>query len=459
MKFEKGLILLGLLLIISLMGSVSALNLEVEEIEKTPVVISELEDPAVFDFVIDNKGSGQDIEIYSLVGALFEPKGTFYLPSGESTIEVKVYPGQSARAKDGNYAFEYQIKGEGADIFKDQLTIKIVKLKDVLKIEPQSIYYGDLKAAIKVRNVQNIAISDANLDINSVFFDGSEKISLGPFESTEISLPIKTANIRDLAAGPYVVEYDLEIGGENAKIENTVSYQERKNIATEKTKSGWIIRAVTITKTNEGNLAVSDRIEVKKNILTRLFTSFSNSPLSSERRGLFVYYMWERDLNPAESWSVEVRTNYTLPFALILLILFSAGAVYVYSRTALVVGKRCSFVRTKGGEFALKITLQVKARKPIDNIELFDRIPMATKLYTKTGMPHKFDERLGRLSWKIDRLNSGEERIFSYIIYSTIRIVGRLELSPATAHFVQDGKPTYVHSNRTYFVSDIHPRY
>ena len=84
---------------------------------------------------------------------------------------------------------------------------------------------------------------------------------------------------------------------------------------------------------------------------------------------------------------------------------------------------------------------------------------MAAKIYEKAGMPHKFDERIGKLSWKVDRLNAGEERIFSYIIYSTVRIVGRLELSPATAHFVHEGKSTYVHSNRTYFVSDVAPRY
>ena len=106
----------------------------------------------------------------------------------------------------------------------------------------------------------------------------------------------------------------------------------------------------------------------------------------------------------------------------------------------------------------MKVILHVKARKEVDNIEVFDRIPMATKLYEKAGMPHKFDENTKKLSWKIDRLNAGEERIFSYIIYSTLKIVGRLELQPATAHFVTGGKSTYVNSNRTFFMSEIHPR-
>ncbi len=330
---------------------------------------------------------------------------------------------------------------------------------NVLTIEPQPIDYGDQNAVIKVRNVQNIIIKDAELRTSSVFFEGSKKISLDPFESVDITLPIKGSEVKDLAAGAYVVSSNLEIEGVSAEIENTISYREKQDISMEKTGEGWIVRKTTIKKTNEGNLIVPDKIEVTKNIITRLFTSFSNEPLSGERRGLFVYYRWENDINPGDSWSVEVTTNYTLPFILIVLIVFSAGAVYIYSRTYLVVRKRCSFVKTRGGEFALKVILHVKARKPVESIELFDRIPMATKLYEKFGMPHDFNEKLGRLSWKIEKLNSGEERVFSYIIYSTIRIVGRLELSPATARFLHEGKSEYVHSNRTYFVSDVQPRY
>jgi hypothetical protein len=459
MELKKGLALTCVLIGLFLISSVSALSLEVEKVEKAPVVISELKDPAIFDFIIDNNGGSDEIRIYSLVGATFEPDETFHLPSGKSTIEVKVYPAEDAREKEDNYAFEYQIKGSGSDIFKDTLTVKIVKLGNVLDIEPLGINYGDEKAIVRIRNVNNIELDDIKIKIKSVFYENEKTLSFKPFESINLSLSVNTENTKELAAGSYVVTSDLELDEATARVEETVNYKEKQVVAFKKEGEGWVIRTTKITKTNEGNLAVPDTISVSKNILTRLFTTFSAEPLTSERKALFVYYSWEKDLNPGESWDVEVTTNYTLPFILVILVIFSAGAVYLYSRTALVVSKRCSFVKTKGGEFALKVILHIKARKALDNIEIFDRIPMATKLYEKAGMPHKFDEHLGRLSWKIDRLNAGEDRIFSYIIYSTIRIVGRLELSPATAHFVKDGKPQYVNSNRTFFMSEIHPRY
>ncbi len=459
MEMKKRIILSAFLLAFFIIGCVSALDISVEKTEVVPVFVSELNKPALFDFAITNNGASEPIEIYSLVGVSFEPRGTFNLPVGESVVSVKAFPGESARKKEGYYTFEYQIKGIGDDIFKDKLTIKIVKLKDVLQIEPQNIKYGDEKAVIKVRNAQNMPVENATLRIKSVFFDDGRTFSLKPFESIEIKLPIDSGSVKDLASGPYVVSSEIEMDGVSAEMKDNVNYVEQQNIVTEKSTSGWIIRTTTIKKTNEGNLAVPDKIEITKNVLTRLFASFSVEPLATERRGLLVYYRWEQELKPAESWSVWVRTNYTLPLVLIVLIIFSALAVYLYSRTSLFMSKRCSFVRTRGGEFALKVMLHVKARKSVDNIEIFDRIPMAMKLYDKAGMPHQFDERTGRLTWKIDRLNAGEERVFSYIIYSTIRIVGRLELSPAVAHFAQDGKKIYVNSNRTYFVSEIHPRY
>jgi len=457
---KKGLLtcLATLIAVLLFVSIVSAINITVEKKDITPVVVSELKAPAVFEFTITNNGAADSIEVYSLVGVTFEPKEKFNLPSGTSTKEIKAYPTEEIRATKDTYAFTYEIKGSDTNLFRDTLTIKIVKLKDVFEITPQSIVFGSNNAVVRVRNVNNIEMNDVTFSLKSSFFDGEKTISLKPFESIDIILPVKSG-ISDIAAGSYVVTAKIEVDDVNAEVKSNVNYLQEKSVATSEKKSGFFVVKTTITKTNNGNLAVSENTEVKKNILTRLFTTFSETPLTTERKDFMVYYKWGNELNPGESMTLEVKTNYTLPFLLILLIILGVYFVYTFSRTTVVLKKRCSFVKTKGGEFALKVILNLKAKKAVDNIEIFDRIPMATKLYQKAGMPHGFDEKNGKLSWKVDKLNAGEDRIFSYIIYSNIRIVGRLELSPATAHFVKEGKPTYIHSNRTYFVSDIAPRY
>jgi hypothetical protein len=76
-------------------------------------------------------------------------------------------------------------------------------------------------------------------------------------------------------------------------------------------------------------------------------------------------------------------------------------------------------------------------------------------LYEKFGIrPDKIDAATKRLFWNIERLNSGEERVYSYIIYSKLNVVGRFELPSATAIYQREGKTEQVLSNRTFFVAE-----
>ena len=87
---KKGLILLMFVMLI--LPLAAAGNLEVEKVDKGSVIISELNNPAVFEFTITNKGPSDNFEIYSLLGISMSPKGTFEVPSGKSVVEIKVYP-------------------------------------------------------------------------------------------------------------------------------------------------------------------------------------------------------------------------------------------------------------------------------------------------------------------------------------------------------------------------------
>jgi hypothetical protein len=77
------------------------------------------------------------------------------------------------------------------------------------------------------------------------------------------------------------------------------------------------------------------------------------------------------------------------------------------------------------------------------------------KLYDKFGKaPDKIDKATRRLFWNINRLDKGEERVFSYIIYSQINVVGGFELPQAQSSFKLDDVTKRVFSNKTNFVMD-----
>ena len=126
-----------------------------------------------------------------------------------------------------------------------------------------------------------------------------------------------------------------------------------------------------------------------------------------------------------------------------------------YARTQVVAHKSVVYVRTKGGQFALKVRLRVKARSAVTGVQIIDRLPGMTKMYEKFGIqPTKIDAATRRIFWNIDKLAAGEERVFSYILYSNLNIVGRFELPAAIVIFEHKGKIEEVHSNRAFFVSE-----
>jgi len=78
------------------------------------------------------------------------------------------------------------------------------------------------------------------------------------------------------------------------------------------------------------------------------------------------------------------------------------------------------------------------------------------KLYNKFGMinPDKIDLESRKLYWNINKLNKGETRIFTYIVYSKIGVLGKVELPEAEAFYEDDGKTKQSSSNRSFYVRD-----
>jgi hypothetical protein len=288
-----------------------------------------------------------------------------------------------------------------------------------------------------------------------VFFDSVKKVSLEPFGDVNVSVEIDKSRISKLIAGPYIFNAGISVDDASVSYEGIINYLEKEDSAEKKESSGILTRETKIIRENTGNVPISGTIEIKKDIISRLFTSFSESPLSSERKGLIVEYSWEKNLGPGESFVIVITTNYTFIAILIVLVVLIGFLVWLYSLTAIKLHKSVSFVKTKGGEFALKVKIRVKARKSVDGLKIIDRLPYMTKLYEGFGKkPDKIDEASRRLFWDVLYLNRGEERVFSYIIYSKLRAMGRFELPSARAMFEKDGKKQEVVSNKAYFVSE-----
>ncbi len=447
---QKGVVLALILLVLCASG-VSALSVVTRD--QGSVVIAELENPALYSFSFTSDRS-DSIELFSLVGVTFSPRGTFDISAGTSTIQVQAFPNKELRSRPSSYNIEYQIKYTGG-VYKDTLPIKIVALQDAVELHPQPLPLGSDTALITLTNVQNTNLQDVAFTFSSAFFTKQEVLSLQPYESKNISITLNKEKVAKLTAGPYVVTAEVSLGKAYTRIEGVLTYLEKQGTSISSESSGFLIRKTTTTKMNNGNTVVDDSVTVRRDIVSRLFTSFSLEPAQTKRSALFVTYTWNRQLQPGESWAVTTTTNYTLPFLFVLLVIVIVFFVKLAGRSHVAVAKKVSFVRTKGGEFALKVQLSVKARNHIDRLQLVDRLPGMTMLYEKYGTkPDRVDALTRRLFWDIPSLQAGEERVFSYIVYSKINVVGTFELPAATIVYEKEGKTHEALSNRAFFMNE-----
>jgi hypothetical protein len=453
-KLKNNILICLVIVAIIVLPLVNA-ELTIDKKDKGSTLIIGLNNPAIYDLIINNTGANNGIEIYSLVGMIVEPRDRINLTNGINTINIKAYPIESLR-KEGIYYFEYYLKTESSGLLKEELPITFVELKDSLAFKADNIELGEDEAKISVKNTQNSFIDNIKIKLSSVFFNAEKTISLEPYEETNLSVGINKASIKELAAGTYIIGVNTEAGKATAKFETTANYIKKEDVSNKETSNGIIIRKIYVEKTNNGNVPVKVALEIKKDIFSRLFTIYSLEPTNSERSRLFVSYIWEKEIKPSQTFSVSATTNYTFPFLFVLLVAIIIFLVYSYTKTNLVLQKRVSFVKTSSGHFALKVTIRAKAKKYIEDIQIIDRLPGMTRLYEKFGVkPDKIDAATRRLFWDIGQLNAGEERVFSYIIYSKVKVIGKFELPLATAVFEREGKTHEVLSNRAFFVAEM----
>ena len=447
--------IISLTLLVSASSNTS-INLQVETEVLNSVIVSELNNPATFNFQIENLGPTDNFQIYSLIGVDITPRGTFQIVSGETkNIEVKVYAMDNVRNNPGILNFVYKIQGRDSGIQDGVLTINIMKMQDALEIGAYSINPKSTYATIFMNNKVNEAF-DMKVDFTSAFFESSQDFHIEPLQVKYFNITLDRERMKVLIAGQYIMTADIFISGEKYKITGKIKFAEQEGLTTKETSSGFFFRRNVIEKINDGNIPALAIVNVRKNILSRLFTTFNIEPEQVTRKGFYVYYIFQKEIKPSESFVIKVTTSWIYPLILLLLVLIIAFLIYVYTMTDLILKKKINFVKTKSGEFALRVIVTAKARRYVEKIEISDKLPGLVKIYEKFSgtPPDKLDHQRRRIVWNIGEMNEGEQRIFSYIIYSKISVVGKFELPPALAVFEREGKVKQTFSNRTFFMNE-----
>lgn len=453
--FRVLMLIVGLSLIMTLSFSMISAKVEVVKVEAiSEYAIKDLNQPAVYNIELKNLGEADTFTLYSLIGVDFEPAESFFLEEGETKVlNLKAYSNMHFKVSPDYINFEYEIKGNKAGAQKETLGIIVVLLKDAFKFSTESINPESNTITLNMENLAGVDLNNVRVKASSPFFEETKELSFTSRETKVLTFAIDEQKANQLSAGQYII--DLTLTAENISAETGVvlKFEEHANLETLESKEGFLAVRTEIEKINKGNIELFASVSVTKDFFSGLFTSFNIPPTRTEGKGFSRVSIFEKNLAPGKSLKVVAITNWWIFIGIIVAIVLLLYFGNKYLKNKIVVTKSIIPVRTKGGEFALRVTIRVKARDFVEKIRIFDRIPHMLKLFEKYGLdgPHKIDESTRRLEWTIQALGKGEERTLGYIAYSKMGLVGKFELPQAEAIYEYEGKIKETSSNRTFY--------
>jgi hypothetical protein len=448
---KRVVFLIAAVFLLSILPIASA-DVQLKETPINSIIVKELSLPAKVDITIINNNDYDDsFNIDTLLDINMTPPDKVFVKSNsEKTVTFEIYPSEDLKSKQaGMFAFEYYAKGDKTDIVKSSIFLKFISLKDLIAINmPASVTKDDSEIKVNVSLTEDTTL-DTKLTLVSELLSYSKDLTLTK-DGTELTIPLSPEMPN---AGTYEVKATLSIGD--------YEYSESKNIVLESvigtseggTESGWFLnKKIVITKENTGNSVADTTITLSKSVVSGLFTTFSTPPATTKRSANTVTYEFTKELNPGETLTVEAKTSYYLPLG-ILILLIVAGWIFVAVITPQVkVMKKAVKVRTKSGVFATKIVLAVKntGKNEVNDLKIIDRLPIFTELVPeKFGTISPTEIRKRTLVWHVDKLARNEEIMLSYIVYSKLTIIGKIDVPIAFVTYKDlTGNLREAHSNK-----------
>ena len=450
----KKIILLTLLILL-IIPQVIAINVQVEKQSTGEILIVELNNPIVFDLNITNLGSSDNFEFFNLLGFLMSPEQIFIGHEETEEIQLEITPLASINER-GFYTITYYMEANDRSRISETLTFKIIELKDAFVVGSSDVDLELNSIEIFIRNTESFDFENIDVNFSSPFFNIQKSFSLGSKETKTFTVQLNPDDFNELIAGFYTLTAKISVEGEETNVEGIIEFVEKDIVTTTKRDFGFLITTKIIEKKNAGNTVERFETVIKKNIISRLFTSFSPEPDLVEREGASVYYTWDQEVMPGETLEIIVKTNWVFPFLVILFVVLIVILTKKYSETNLVLKKKVSFVKAKGGEFALKVSISITAKKYVERVNVIDRVPLLVEIYERFGgdQPTRIDKKNHRLEWNFEKLEAGEMRILSYVIYSKVGVLGKFALPTATAVYEKDGEIHESESNHAFFIAE-----
>lgn len=373
----------------------------------------------------------------------------FYVPTSSQTLgpgetgEFQVMVSSPEDAIQDNYGFTAHISASETDYRRSLQDYFSVRAPYKLFIDSISVENRNLEPEDSIEVDATIVNTGQNprenykLRLESDHFD-LEKEGL-PIESGQLQSYTFSEEVGNIKPGDYTGSITvIEDDGTQHTDHFSYSIDEVENVEVSREENDYILlNEVKLSARNSGNINSTGAVSAQIPSYLEPVTFVDDKPSSRTSTGRDTLLSWEEDLEPSEEFTASYSVNMWIP-VLVLTGIVGGLAGWKRLQRDLILEKTASL--TEDG-VKVHIELENRSDHPHENIEIKDFIPdiasvnqdfpFAKPVIRKTSNGTK-------LTWSIEELSSGDQRVFEYIINPQVEVESSVTL-PA-AEIVSDGR-------------------
>ena len=305
-----------------------------------------------------------------------------------------------------------------------------------------------------VRNNYDLDVQNLSVNFHSEYFDASKSFDIRPYETVEVEIPVEFDGV--VTEGDNTIYLDFyregELVLEKEKIINIGYFTDVSGIGTP--EESFLYNKETVVRTNTGNTISHETYMKKLTLFEKLFTSTNPGPDSVTKDDSFYILEWSFDLEPDQTKTIVIETNYRwFTLAVILIVLLLLFLFYWLKRDVSLGKKIVSMRKGEDGFYSLNVILSLKNKtlKKIYNVKVMDRLSGRIDKVENFGVHNpsvvKSDSgKTARIIWNIKNIGKREEILLQYTIRYKPYVIR--SVPPAIAKYLRRGRPIFVKSNR-----------
>lgn len=354
-------------------------------------------------------------------------------PGENVSFSVAVTPPETAIQQ--NYMFEVNLRTISGDNHERVSEYFTVSHGADLKVLSSGLNRNSFRPGEQVETnltVFNTAPSSLNYQVRASLLGDSSTQAAGIASGTRRTHSFNLQVPDDAAPGEYNLQLEVLRGDTTEQVLNqSLGVVPVRHIDRSTESQNRVIEySETISATNTGNSVT--RVELNKTLPGYIepLTSFNTSAdkaSSSENGEIFHWYF---ELEPGETASVSYRTRYWPPI-LVAGILVAGLLALKRLYTGIGFSKK---VRKDNGLVKVHIEVRNGSNHSIQNLEVTDFVPDIASVEDDFPMAEPVIRKTGngtRLTWEIDSMEPGEQRVFEYGIKPLVEVEGGASLPKA----------------------------